>query len=598
MRLPSFRDLQLHATRTLRRFPIEIFVATLGTIAAVLAALEIYPLKEVGSLEPWRSNARIILACIILLSTSLSLTITRESQRISWWMQIGIFVAAAVAATFYMMWFSFTPWENLQLAVVITAVHLLVALSAIWNRDRTEFWEVNKVLFLRTLMAGLFTQVLGGGLSLALFALQELFGVDVDFKWYGTMWAVLVGLFNTWFVLGGIPETPTQKEQRSVPLYPRGLRVFVQYVLLPLVLVFLCILYAYGVKVLFFTQLNGSVAAFIDALAVVGTLSFLLLYPLRNDTEHAWINFYASWFGRLMIPLCVLLWIALVVRVQAYGVTEERYLGLVVASVLTVLSLYLAIARDPDLRIIPVTLLLACIVCLSGPIGMLDVAYGNQTQRAERVLRAGGVLHDGMYDIAKAQKLSDSDKLTVQSTLDYLSTYRSNNRLNAWLASINADSMPDRDSVKIDVYMGVWTKVKTNEKYAGFSIGDYSRSERINIAMQMPGAMVTPFNLNWSLSDSDTTLIDQQGTWVLEVLGMNGTKWRLQDPSGISDTLDLAPFLAKDESSDTSRFSMNLQSVRFPRQNVALVLTKLSGSLSNGTWEDVNANGVLVTTPK
>jgi len=457
MRLPSFRDLQLHTTRTLRRFPIEIFVASLGTIAAILMALEIHPFAAFGSIDPWRHNARVILACIILLSTALSLTITREAGKISWWMQIAIFVSATAAASWYMTWFSFAPLEILQLAVVLAAVHLLVALSAMWNRDRMEFWDANKVLLLRTLMAGLFTLVLGGGLNLALFALNELFGLNVDSKWYGSLWALLLGLFNTWFVLGGIPNTPVQQDERFVPPFPSALRIFVQYVLMPLVLIFLCILYAYGVKVLFFTQLNGSVAAFIDALAVVGTLSFLLLYPLRNDTEHAWIRFFASWFGRLMIPLCVLLWIALVIRVQAYGITEARYIGLAVASVLTVLSLYLAIARNPDLRIIPATLLLACIVCLSGPIGMLDVAYRNQTQRAERVLLAGGVLHDGIYDIAKAQKLSDSDKLIVQSTLNYLTIDQSNSRMDTWLASIDADSMPDRDSVEIQVYMGVST---------------------------------------------------------------------------------------------------------------------------------------------
>lgn len=56
--------------------------------------------------------------------------------------------------------------------------------------------------------------------------------------------------------------------------------------------------------------------------------------------------------------------------------------------------------------------------------------------------------------------------------------------------------------------------------------------------------------------------------------------------------------LIKVEASDTSRFSVSLQSNRFPRQNVAIVLLQLHGNMSNDTCENVEAQGVLVTTPK
>ncbi|MBS1560384.1 MAG: DUF4153 domain-containing protein [Bacteroidetes bacterium] len=584
----------------MRRFPLEILIAVVGSMAAVMLALEI-PLYTTTDPLSLRVYSRIILGCIILLSTTLSLSLTREAGKITWPVQVGTVVTAAAAVTWYMWVFSFTTWDELQCGVIILAVHLLVALSAMWRRDRLEFWDLNKALFLRTLTAGLFTVVLGSGLNLALFALNELFGLDVNGSWYGALWAVLLGLFNTWFVLGGIPLPPSDDAERTTPSFPRGLRIFVQYVLLPLVLVFLCILYAYGIKVLFFTQLNGSVAYFIDTLAVVGTLSFLLLYPLRNDAEHAWIHFYASWFGRLMLPLCVLLWIALIVRVQTYGITEQRYLGLALAVVLTVLALYLAIVRNPDLRIIPAALLLACIVSVSGPIGMLQVAYRSQTQRAEDVLRAGGVVHDGRYDIAKAQQLSEQDKRIVQSTLRYLTTYESNSRMDTWLASIHADRMPDRDSVKIEVYMGVWTEVDLEESGA-FAIGDGSTSRTAHAVSHMKGASITPFALNWNqpVSRSEDTLrLEHNGTWLFEILRSKGTMWRLQDPTGRADTFDLAKVLAQiSDRSDTTTISVNLQSDKFPDYNVALVLSRLNGRTSNGTWEEVFARGVLVTTPK
>jgi len=598
MRLPSLRDLQMHTTRTMHRFPIEILIAIVGTAAAVMLALEITLHTTMDPMH-LRVYTRIILGCIILLNTSLSLT--REAGKITWPIQLGIFAAAVAATTWYMWVFSFTPWDGLQCGVVVVAVHLLVALSAMWRRNRLEFWDVNKVLFLRTLTAVLFTMVLGSGLNLALFALNELFGLDVDGKWYGSMWAVLLGLFNTWFVLGGIPLPPSDDAERTAPSFPRGLRIFVQYVLLPLVLVFLCILYAYGIKVLFFTQLNGSVAYFIDALAVVGTLSFLLLYPLRNDAEHAWIHFYAAWFGRLMLPLCVLLWIALVVRVQTYGITEQRYLGLAFAVVLTVLALYLAIVRNPDLRIIPAALLLACIVSVSGPIGMLQVAYRSQTQRAEMVLSAAGVLHDGTYDIAKAQSLSVPEKLVIRSTIEYLTTYESNDRLDRWLSSIHADGLPNRSSVTTEVYLGVWTDSSEAENRE-FSINEWNSIHGNRTSTVMPGATITPFAVNYGTyerKDKDSTTIVHVEMWKLDVLRNSGLKWQLRDPEGVADTFDLQPIISKMmDTSDSSQIRVSVQSERFPRYHVALVLSKLSGTMRKGTWVEVRADGVLVTTPK
>src|SRR5260221_5641582 len=117
------------------------------------------------------------------------------------------------------------------------------------GRENHGFWIFNKRLFLRILTSVLYTLVLYLGLTLALLAIRNLFNVHVDDKLYAYIWFVLAGIFNTWFFLAGFPadyENPV-----VIADYPRGLKIFTQFVLLPILTVYLLILYAYLFRIIF-----------------------------------------------------------------------------------------------------------------------------------------------------------------------------------------------------------------------------------------------------------------------------------------------------------------------------------------------------------
>lgn len=299
-------------------------------------------------------------------------------------------------------WFTFTlsvaEWDQQQYVAAALAVHFAVALSAVWNRSRRGYWAFNKTLFLKVLSGILFTGVLIAELLIAISSVGELFDLKIDGWIYGWVTVFFIGFFNTLLVLSDIPITPrthivnNNNNDQSTEPYPKGLGNFALFVLLPLVLVFLCILYAYTIRVLFFANFNGSVAAFIIVLAIVCTIVILLVYPLRTVAEHKWTSFYSSWFGRIMIPLCVLLWDAIMVRINEYGITESRYVVIVLACCMTLISVFLALVRDPDLRVIPLILGIACLFGFVGPFSMTTVSYASQTKRLTSILSSYGVL--------------------------------------------------------------------------------------------------------------------------------------------------------------------------------------------------------------
>jgi hypothetical protein len=150
-------------------------------------------------------------------------------------------------------WYALAPalpglvW-NTRLAVLLLGLHLEVAAAPYLGElrrgaDTPGFWRYNQTLLLRLLTSGLYMGVLFAGCGLALVAERELFSWYLESETFGQLFVLLATLFHTWFFLAGVPADFAALEQ-EVP-YPKGLKVFTQFVLLPLVGLYVAILYAY-----------------------------------------------------------------------------------------------------------------------------------------------------------------------------------------------------------------------------------------------------------------------------------------------------------------------------------------------------------------
>jgi hypothetical protein len=63
--------------------------------------------------------------------------------------------------------------------------------------------------------------------------MQSLLRIKIDWKAYYFLFLSVAFLFNTWFFLAGVPSDWQELETEYD--YPSGLRMFVQFILLPLV---------------------------------------------------------------------------------------------------------------------------------------------------------------------------------------------------------------------------------------------------------------------------------------------------------------------------------------------------------------------------
>lgn len=393
MKLPSINQVVRDARRTFARFPFVIFDAAVGTAAAlVLIDYEGPPGPTV--LFP------VLFAAILGIPLLTALALMAEKKKWGSPIELGAQVVGVILLVAYAFSVPLDIIDGpaidvIRLLILAAALHLFVALAPFTGRGEVNgFWHYNKTLFLKLLTALLYTVVLYAGLSLALAALDNLFGIHVPGKRYGELWVLLNGLFTTWYFLAGVPGDLDGLD--ALTDYPKGLKIFAQYILFPLVLIYVAILYAYLAKILVsWDWPQGWVSKLILGFSGTGIFSLLLLHPISGRTENVWIKTTSKWFYVVMIPLIVMLFFAVWRRVSEYGFTEGRYLAIALGVWLVVLVCYFIFSKTKSIKLIPATLCVASFVVSFGSWGAFSVSEKSQINRLEQLLAKDAILVKG-----------------------------------------------------------------------------------------------------------------------------------------------------------------------------------------------------------
>jgi hypothetical protein len=410
-RLPTLGAALDAALATLRRFPLVLAAGIAAAAAAILMGEDVGP--------AWLRDRLLVAGSLgIPLLTAAALFGERVRPAIA---RLGIVSAALVVLV--AVHFAWPDWtEPLQMERYIqlsAAFHLLVAFLPFVGRDRpTAFWQYNRALLVRFVVAGVSSATLFVGLALALAALQKLFGVDLPQQAYFRLWAVTAFVFNTWFFLGGVPADLDALDARED--YPAYVRVFAQYTLVPLVTVYLVMLTLYFGKVLVLWDWpSGWIGYLVSGVAGAGILALLLVHPLAEREDQRWIAVFARSFWIGIMPAILMLWLAIYQRVHQYGVTEPRYFLLVLSLWLAGIALYYALTRSRRIRVIPASLCAVALLTFGGPWGAYQVAQRGQLGRLGALLKRNGLVAGALVR-RPASAVSDDDARAISATVRWI----------------------------------------------------------------------------------------------------------------------------------------------------------------------------------
>ena len=470
MKLPSINYLFTSAKESLKRFPITIISSL---FAAIIAIYMIEHNKEITNMFPYInlmlcfSLGIPLFICTIIISKKYELN--RKKEVILNLIALGILVG---------IYFTFPNKETthntslpyIKFVLYSITCHLLVSfIPFILNKQLNAFWHYNKILFIRFLTSVLYSGFIYTGLIIALTSLNLLFDIEIHKELYFDIWVVVISFFNTWFFVSSIPSDFDSLEE--IEEYPKGLKIFTQYVLLPLLALYLIILYTYGTKILVMWDWpKGIVSYLIIGMAILGILAFLLIHPYGNIKENSWIKKATKWYYYILFPLLIILFFAIFMRVNDYGITINRYVIVILAIWLTIVCIYTALGKT-NIKFIPISLAAIAIIISFGPWGMFSFSEHSQVKRLQHILEEANIIKDGKVQhepqwitdslpylyadssFENEDKLSDSLHNEVKSILDYLDDHHGFSLIRDWykqdLNALLVNSKKNRDEYSI-----------------------------------------------------------------------------------------------------------------------------------------------------
>jgi len=441
MKFPSLSSLLVTAGRSFLRFPLTILLAILSTTLLIVLVHSEAHERDIIFIRCSNAIVSGYLGMLLSIAVTVWCEARRRGRKASFGLQAG--VLALTALYYFLMPDHFEETTVIRWVLYALGIHWLIAVIGFAGSDRVnDFWQYNKNLFLRILTSLLYTVVLYVGLALALEAIEHLFNADIDYKWYMDVWLTLVGVFNTWFFLSGFPSD--YKDAGTD--YPKGLKIFTQYVLLPLLMVYMAILYVYLFKIIFTAHWpSGWVAYLVLGFSVAGILALLLIYPIRHDEKNKWINGYSKFFYFGLLPLLIMLGFAVGKRIGEYGITERRYFLLLLAVWLLLTAIYFLRSRKKNIQVIPLSLCILAFLSSFGPWSVFSVSRQSQQHRLKGLLVKNGGFKDGKVTVAQTN-ISFQDRREITSTTEYIVSTHGYESLQPWFKE-NLDSMMRKDSL-------------------------------------------------------------------------------------------------------------------------------------------------------
>ncbi len=469
-----------------------------------------------------------------VLAVALSL-ITEDFKNWKLALAVQLVVHAAwLAVSVYLSRFDrFSTTQLIAVSATIAAMSLSVFVACFYRkRQDVQFWNYS----MRTVLALAMSTAIGGiltvGLNLFLESLKMLFSLQVDDNLFGDIAAVCMTMLAPALFMNIIPKG-RNKYVDTVVEFSRFSKGVVQYLFIPLLVLYMVTLYVYAAQILFQWKLPvGGVSYMVTVSMVLMILLIYITYPI----QHLEGNRLFKWVTRLlpvaMLPLLALMTVAIGRRLSDYGITVSRLYLLVFNVWCYAVCLWLIFTRNKRIWIIPTSFAIILLLISVGPQSIANVTLNELKKEARNAFTASGLtqfpLTGDQYQ-AWADKVDKKTAASIDSKLDYIHDFYRYGAL--------------KDLIGKDVVLG---RIARQENDGSTSNGYeyYSNRELIKL-MTVPAGLSHMEWIAWSRDfeidgDAMTIVVDSKTgvpqTFTVSVkalIALDQEKWTNESPANL-----------------------------------------------------------------
>lgn len=445
-----FKNLTVNFIKVWRRFPATIIACLMiGIIVSVIFVHETFDLSRAAQ----DTFGYILLSLSVFAVYSASTKILIESYDLKCWLQRCQWGLVSLSAVGYYVYLE-TSADLQKASEVIRAIGILILgvvlfMTAIFykQKDNSEIFAQRRGW--RFVVTCFFWGVIGGGISFVLFSIDRLLNITIYEEAYADVFIFVGALFAPSFFLMDVPEAHERIDKNQ---FIKLFKVLLQYVFMPLLWAYTAVMYIYFVRLLVTWQWpDGMVANLVLWYALVGSATLYFSDSIKKDNK--WIAFFHRWFPYAILLPLISLFVSLGIRMNQYGVTENRYFVGIAGIWLMGSMMYFAFANPDKINIKRIAIALSVLIFISviGPLGASPVSRLSQTIRFEQLLNDNGLLENGKA-IKPETELPTATQIEIRESIRYFQNQQEVSKIRSLPEEVTDDHVYDFFKLSDDVY--------------------------------------------------------------------------------------------------------------------------------------------------
>lgn len=454
---------------SIKRFPLAITFSTLTTIILIIITNN----STVFSKDTLNTLERLAMLTALGFPIFLSINLFFERNDDTGIGTRSIIQILGVGLLFLYYFFLFKEL-NMVTITRYTALTLAFYLAFLfipyfYKRENFELYVVK--IFSRLAVTIIYSVVLYAGLSMTLFTINKLLDIPVSAELYMTTWLIVVGIFAPIFLLAAVPSYDKDLKLKD---YPKLFEILLLYIVMPMITVYTTILYIYFIKILVTTEWpQGLVGHLVLWYASISLIVIFFISPLSKRSK--WASSFVSWLPKVILPLLIMMFIAIGLRIKTYGVTENRYFVVLLGLWVLGMMLYYILAQKKRNIILLISLAIITILSVFGPWSSYSLSINSQNKRFEDLLFKNKLIENGQI-INKGNTIPEKDQKEINAVIRY---FDYNHELNDLKSLPKGFSTADMEEIFGFPYTH-YSRFK-RENYQHFSYSLYDSKELIII---------------------------------------------------------------------------------------------------------------------
>lgn len=407
-----FKGILKGIKNSVKRFPQTICIST----ACVILLIYISEITPNASNDFIETLGRVTM--VIALGIPLSLCVKLFFERLEEYTKVTLYVSylgsAVLLILYYYLFLKDLEMVSMSRYIAFSLILYLIFLfiSYLPDRDDFEFYAIK--VFTRFFTSILYSLVLYLGLAAILFTIDKLLGINIKGQIYYYTGLIVGGIFAPAFFLAGLP---IKNEILTLSDYSRLLKVLVLYIIMPLISAYTIILYLYFGKIIITRQWpEGLVSNLVLWYSAISAGVLFFISPTLH--EKTWPNRFMKYFPKVILPLIIMMFISIGIRISAYGVTKNRYFVVALGIWVFLVMIYFAVTKKLRNIILPLSLAVITTISVFGPFSSYSISKYSQNKRLNKIFVKNDMIKDSKV-VKASSVVSDEDAKQITSIINY-----------------------------------------------------------------------------------------------------------------------------------------------------------------------------------